>query len=40
MRYFINIVTGALTKDYVFPFYRAYWREITKAEFDKLSKNA
>ena len=35
IRYFENIVTGALTKDYIFPSYRAYWKEITKKEYDK-----
>ncbi len=40
MRYFVNIVTGALAKDYVFPPYRAYWKEISKKEYEKLLKNA
>lgn len=38
MRYFVNIVTGALMADWIAPMYRAYWKEITKKEYDKLYK--
>ena len=38
MRYFVNIVTGALMTDWIAPTYRAYWKEITKKEYDKLYK--
>lgn len=40
MRYFVNIITGALYKDYIFPPYRAYWKEITEKEYQKLLKKA
>lgn len=33
MRYFINIITGALAEDYIAPMYKAYWQEISKAEY-------
>jgi len=36
MRYFVNIITGALVADFIEPTYRAYWKEITKKEYDKL----
>lgn len=36
MRYFVNIITGALLKDYVRPMAVAYWKEITKEEYEKL----
>lgn len=38
MRYFVNITTGALMKDWIAPMYRAYWKEITKKEYEKLYK--
>jgi len=38
MRYFVNMVTGALLADYIKPMYKAYWREITKEEYKKLKK--
>lgn len=40
MKYFVNIITGAVAKDYIFPRYRAYWKEISKKEYEKiLEKN-
>lgn len=36
MRYFVNIFTGALAKDYITPAYPAYWHEISKREYDIL----
>lgn len=33
MRYFVNIFTGALAKDYIKPAYPAYWKEISKREY-------
>ena len=36
MRYFVNIITGALAKGYVKPMCIAYWKEITKKEYEKL----
>ena len=38
MKYFVNIITGALAKDYIFPTYRAYWKEISEKEYIKLLK--
>ena len=38
MRYFVNIVTGTLMKDWITPTYRAYWKEITESEYNKLYK--
>ena len=38
MKYFVNITTGALMADWIAPTYRAYWKEITKKEYDKLCK--
>ena len=38
MRYFVNIKTGVVIKDYIVPTYRAYWREITEKEYKKLLK--
>lgn len=40
MRYFENIVTGALAKDYIRPFFTAYWKEITKEEYERKMKEA
>jgi hypothetical protein len=36
MRYFVNIVTGALCADFIAPMYTAYYKEIGEAEFKKL----
>lgn len=36
MRYFVNIVTGALAKDWIYPTYKAYWKEISEKEYKKL----
>lgn len=38
MRYFVNIVTGALLKDYIKPMAVAYWKEITKEEYNRLKE--
>lgn len=38
MRYFVNIITGALVADFIEPMYRAYWKEISKTEYEKLYK--
>jgi hypothetical protein len=38
MRYFVNIITGALYKDFIFPAYPAYWKEISEKEYNKLFK--
>lgn len=39
MRYFVNIITGALVMDIIKPNYPMYWKEITKKEYEKLLKN-
>ena len=36
MKYFVNIITGALTEGYIKPTYSAYWKEITRKEYKKL----
>jgi hypothetical protein len=38
MRYFINIVTGALAADYIAPMFYAYWKEISKEEYERKLK--
>lgn len=38
MRYFENIITGALVKDFITPAYPAYWKEISKKEYEKKYK--
>lgn len=38
MRYFVNIVTGALAKDFIAPAYPMYWKEISEKEYKKLYK--
>ena len=38
MRYFENIITGALYKDFIEPNYKAYWKEISKKEYEKKLK--
>ena len=40
MRYFVNIITGALAKDFIFPAYRAYWREISEKEYKERMEKA
>lgn len=34
-RYFINIITGALYEDFITPAYPAYWKEISKKEYEE-----
>jgi hypothetical protein len=36
MRYFVNIITGALVADIIKPSYPMYWKEISKEEYEKL----
>ena len=38
MKYFENIITGALEKSFITPNYPAYWKEISKKEYDKKYK--
>ena len=38
MRYFVNIITGALAEGFIVPAYPAYWKEISKKEYDKRKK--
>lgn len=42
MRYFENIITGALVESFITPDYPAYWREISlreyKEKYNKLYK--
>jgi hypothetical protein len=38
MRYFINIITSALAAGYIAPMFPAYWKEISKAEYERKLK--
>ena len=35
MKYYINIITGALCADYIAPQATAYWRQVSKAEYEQ-----
>ncbi len=35
VKYYENIITGALFKDFIPPTYRAYWKEITRSEYEE-----
>ena len=34
-KYYINIITGALYEDFISPAYPAYWREISRKEYEE-----